>query len=197
MTSTSIRTLITGSIAAGALAAVAFGGAAQAADGGGLRNCVDVTGKQIGQTGCYELVWAGDAEYRMTFSNVKFSGNTPNALDPFYVLAPQTDRPQGAPPNTFPHDHVTRDLPAHNGGTYSTKLPGYFVLCSADGIQTAACTFDWTAPDGVNALPFAKSVHGQPLTSSAAIESAAAAGDLVLIDLGPTGVIVGSFNQNQ
>jgi hypothetical protein len=197
MNRTRIRTLISGSVAAAALAIVAFGGAAQAADGGGIRNCVDVTGKQIGQSGCYELVWAGDVEHRMTFSNVKFSGNTPQDLDPFYVLAPQTDRPQGAPPNTFPHDHVTRDVPAHNGGTYSTKLQGYFVLCSGQGIATGACTFEWTAPDGVNALPFASSVDGHALTSSEAIESAAADGDLFLVNLGPTGVIVGSFNQNQ
>jgi hypothetical protein len=197
MTRTSIRTLITGSVAAAALAAVAFGSVAQAAGNGGIRNCVDITGKQLGQAGCYEKVWAGDAEYRMTFSNVTFSGNTPKALDPFYVLAPQTGTPQGAPPNTFPHDHVTRDLPAHNGGTYSTKLQGYFVLCSGQGIVSGACAFDWTAPDGVNTLPFAKSVDGRPLTSSEAIESAAAAGDLVLIDLGPTAVVVGSFNQNR
>jgi hypothetical protein len=196
MTRTSIRTLITGSVAAAALAAVAIGGAAQAADGG-LRNCVDITGKQLGQAGCYENVWVGGAEHRMTFSNVKFSGNTPKDLDPFYVLAPQTATPQGAPPNTFAHDHVTRDLPAHNGGTYSTKLQGFFVLCSGQGIVSGACAFDWTAADGVNTMPFAKSVNGRPLTSSAAIESAAAAGDLFLINLGPTAVVVGSFNQNQ
>ena len=197
MTRPSIRTLLSGSVAAAALAAVAIGGAAQAAGGTGIRNCVDITGKQLGQAGCYEDVWAGGAEHRMTFSNVKFSGSTPKDLEPFYVLAPQTASPQGAPPNTFAHDHVTRDLPAHNGGTYSTKLQGYFVLCSGQGIASGACAFDWTAPDGVNQMPLAKSVDGHPLTSSEAIESAAADGNLVLINLGPTGVIVGSFNQNQ
>jgi hypothetical protein len=192
-----IRRLVTASVAAAALAIVAIGGAVNAADGGGIRNCVDITGRQLGQAGCYEHVWAGGAEYRMTFSNVTFSGATPKDLDPFYVLAPQTDEPQGAPPNTFAHDHVTRDLPAHNGGTYSTKLQGVFVLCSGQGIATGACAFEWTAPDGVNPLPFAKSVHGRPLTSSDAIESAAHDGDLVLIDLGPSAVIVASFNQNR
>ena len=197
MNRTTLRTLLSGIVAAGALLAITIAGTAQAADGGGLRNCVDVTGKQINQVGCYELVWTGGVEHRMTFSNLKFSGNAPKDLDPFYVLAPQTDRPQGAPPNTFPHDHVARSVPAHSGGTYSTKLQGFFVLCSGQGIASGACAFEWTAPDGTNAMPFAKTVNGRPLTSTNAIESAAAAGDLFLVNLGPTGVIVASFNQNQ
>jgi hypothetical protein len=43
-------------------------------------------------------------------------------------------------------------------------------------------------------MPFAKSVDGHDLTSTDAIESAAAAGDLVLVNLGPTAVIVGSIS---
>jgi hypothetical protein len=190
-----------GTLARGAVAAIAIGaiaiGTAQAADNGGIRNCVDVTGKQLSQVGCYEMVWAGGVEYRMTFSNVRFAGNTPKDLDAFYVLAPQTDAPQGAPPNTFPHDHVVRDLPAHNGGSYTTKLQGYFVLCSGQGLVSGACVADWTAPGGPAVLPFAKTVDGRPLTSTEAIESAATAGDLVLVNLGPTAVIVGSINANQ
>jgi hypothetical protein len=190
-----------GTLARGAVAAIAIGaiaiGTAQAADNGGIRNCVDITGNQANRVGCYEKVWADGVEYRMTFSNVKFSGNTPQGLDGFYVLAPQTDTPQGAPPNTFPHDHVVRDLPAHNGGSYTTKLQGYFVLCSGQGLVSGACVADWTAPGGPAVLPFAKTVDGRPLTSTEAIESAATAGDLVLVNLGPTAVIVGSINANQ
>jgi hypothetical protein len=45
-------------------------------------------------------------------------------------------------------------------------------------------------------LPFATTVNGGPLTSSAAIEAAADAGLVALVDLGPTAVIVGSISGN-
>src|SRR6185295_2169412 len=184
-----------GTLARGAVAAIAIGaiaiGTAQAADNGGIRNCVDITGKQANQVGCYEKVWSGGVEYRMTFSNVKFSGNTPTALDPFYVLAPQRAEAQGYSP-TFLHDHVSRVAPKDNGGTFSTKLQGYFVLCSGQGLTSGSCVPFWTAPAG-DPLPFAKTVDGHDLTSTHAIESAAAAGDVVLVNLGPTAVIVGSL----
>jgi hypothetical protein len=41
-------------------------------------------------------------------------------------------------------------------------------------------------------VPFAQTVHGHALTSTEAIEAAAAAGDLFLQNLGPDAVIVGS-----
>jgi len=190
--STRIRTLITGTVAAAALVAVALGGVAQAADNGGIRNCVDIAGKQANRVGCYEKVWSGGTEYRMTFSNVTFSGKTPQALDPFYVLAPQRAEAQGYPP-AFLHDHVARVTPKGNGGTYSTKLQGYFVLCSGQGLISGSCVPLWTSPGG-DPLPFAKTVAGHDLTSADAIESAAAAGDLFLVNLGPNAVIVGSFS---
>jgi hypothetical protein len=192
ITGTRIRTLITGTVAAAALAAVTIGGAAQAADNGGIRNCVDIGGKQANRVGCYEKVWSGGVEYRMTFSNVTFSGNTPQALDPFYVLAPQRTEAQGYSP-AFLHDHVARITPKGNGGTYSTKLQGYFVLCSGQGLISGTCVPLWTSPGG-DPLPFAMSVGGHDLTSADAIESAAAAGDLFLVNLGPNAVIVGSFS---
>ena len=87
------------SIAAIAVAVMAIGVAtALPADAAGLRNCVDIPSSQAGRVGCYELVWADGVQHRMTFSNQGFDGATPKALDPFYVLAPQTDMPQGAPP---------------------------------------------------------------------------------------------------
>ena len=98
-----------------------------------------MTGPQSGRVGCYEVVWADGAQVRMTFSNTRFTGATPKALDPFYVLAPQTDTPQGAPPNTFPHDHVVRGVPSQNHGQYSVQLQGFFVLCSGQGIVSGAC----------------------------------------------------------
>jgi hypothetical protein len=187
-----LGTLARGAFAAVALGAMAIGATAQAAPNGGIRNCVDITGPQANRVGCYEKVWSGGVEYRMTFSTVTFSGNAPQALDPFYVLAPQRAAAQGYSP-AFLHDHVSRAIPAGNGGTYSTRLQGYFVLCSGQGLISGSCVPLWTAPGG-DPLPFAMTVDGHDLTSTDAIESAAAAGDLVLVNLGPNAVIVGSIS---
>ena len=183
------------SIAAIAVAVMAIGVAtALPADAAGLRNCVDIPSSQAGRVGCYELVWADGVQHRMTFSNQGFDGATPKPLDPFYVLAPQTDMPQGAPPNTFPHDHVVRGVPAGNHGDYSVKLQGFFVLCSGLGITSGACVPSWTSVGGPDPLPFATTVNGQHLTSSDAIEAAAGAGLVALVNLGPDAVIVGSIS---
>lgn len=189
------QTTIRVSIATMALAVVGLGTTtAPMADAAGLRNCVDVTGPQIGRAGCFEDVWASDVQQRMTFSNTSFKGATAGDLAPFYVVAPQTDAPQGAPPNTFAHDHVVRDVPAGNHGGYSTKLQGYFVLCSGQGIISGACVPSWTPVGGPDPLPFATSANGQALTSTGAIESAADAGLVALINLGPDAVIVGTIS---
>jgi hypothetical protein len=45
-------------------------------------------------------------------------------------------------------------------------------------------------------MPFAKTVNGRPLTSTVAIEAAANAGDLALINLGPGAVLVGAVTGN-
>lgn len=178
-------------IATMALALVAFGlVTAPAATGAGLVNCVDVTGPNLGRVGCYEDVWADGAQVRMTFSNQGFKGATPKALDPFYVLAPQTGTAQGVVP-IFMHDHVVRAVPSQNQGGYSLQLQGYFVICTGEAIVSGACVPLWTSPGGPP-LPFAGHVNGQPLTSTEAIESAAAAGHVALINLGPTAVIVGA-----
>jgi len=167
--------------------------AAAPAQAAGLRNCVDVTGPAAGLAGCWEDVWANSVQHRMTFSNTSFKGATPGALDPFYVIGPQTDAPQGAPPNTFPHDHVVRDVPAQNHGDYSVRLQGFFVLCTGPGLVSGACVPSWTSV-GPDPLPFATTVNGTPLTSAGAIESAATSGLVALINLGPGAVIVGSIS---
>ncbi len=160
---------------------------------GGLRNCVDISGRQFDHVGCYEYVWADGVEYRMTFSNTGFKGATPKALDPFYLLAPQTDSPQGYPPRTFPHDHVVRGIPVENQSSYSVKLQSFFVFCSGEGIASGACVPAWISIGG-DPLPFAKTVNGQPLTSTEAIESAADAGLVTPQDLGPGAVIVATIS---
>jgi hypothetical protein len=189
---TKVRAVITGTVVATAIAAMGIAATVQAADGGGLRNCVDIAGRQANVVGCYEKVWSGGTEYRMTFSNLSFSGNAPKDLDAFYVTAPQRAEAQGYSP-AFLHDHTVRDIPKRNAGTYTTKLQGFFVLCSGQGLSTGACVPLWTSPAGPPA-PFAKSVDGHDLTSTGAIESAAAAGDVVLVNLGPSAVIVGSIS---
>lgn len=182
-------------VATMALASVALGAFITApADAAGLRNCVEITGPQSGRAGCYELVWADGVQYRMTFSNTGFDGATPTALDAFYVLAPQTSAPQGYPPNTFSHDHVVRDVPAQSGGAYSVKYQGFFVVCSGQGITSGACVPTWTSVGGPDPLPFATTVNGHALTSAEAIESAAAAGLVFPINLGPGAVIVGTIS---
>ena len=189
------RSIALSSVAAVAFATVAFGLAtAPAVTGAGLRNCVDVTGPQTGRVGCYEHVWADGTQVRMTFSNQGFKGATPQDLDPFYVTAPQTGTAQGAVP-AFMHDHVVRTVPSHNQGGYSVQLQGFFVLCTGQGIGSGACVPLWTSPGGPP-LPFAGHVNGQPLTSTEAIESAAAAADVALIDLGPGAVIVGAVTRS-
>ena len=194
MTLRTLRTLVTGAVAASAIVVTAFGVSAQPAEAGGIRNCVDITARRSGRVGCYELVWANGVQYRMTFSNQSFDGATPQQLDPFYVLAPQTHAPQGYPPNTFPHDHVVRATPAGNHGAYSTKLQGYFVFCTGQGLVSGACAATWTSLGGPAPVPFATTLNGQALTSTEAIESAADAGLVALINLGPSAVIVGTIS---
>jgi hypothetical protein len=188
-----IQSIFRLSIATMSLAVVAIGLAtAPSAGAAGLRNCVDVSGPQSGRVGCYEDVWAGGSQVRMTFSNTQFGGAAPKDLDAFYVIAPQTATPQGAPPATFPHDHVVRDVPSQSHGAYSVTLQGFFVLCSGQGIGSGACVPDWTSIPGAGTLPFARTVGGQALTSVEPIEAAAAAGDIALVNLGPDAVIVGA-----
>jgi hypothetical protein len=52
----------------------------------------------------------------------------------------------------------------------------------------------WTSVGGPDPLPFATTVNGQPLTSADSIESAADAGLVALINLGPNAVIVGTIS---
>ena len=188
-------TLARGAVAVAAITVMTIGGVSQSAEAGGLRNCVEIPNPpQAGRVGCYELVWADAVQVRMTFSNQTIDGATPRELDPFYVLAPQTSAPQGYPPNTFGHDHVVRAIPAQNRGAYSVRLQGFFVVCSGEGIASGACVPTWTNVGGPSPLPFATTVNGQALTSAEAIESAAAAGHVAPLNLGPGAVLVGTIS---
>lgn len=181
----SIRTLL----AAGALATLACAvPAAQPAEAAGLRNCVDVTGKQVNRVGCWEDVWADGEQVRMSFSNTQFHGATPRDHPPFYVLAPQAADVQGTAP--FLHDHVIEAVPARNGGSYGVAMATYFVVCSLEGIASGACVPTMSPIEGIGELPLARTVDGHALVSTERIEAAADAGLVRLLDIGA--VIVGS-----
>jgi hypothetical protein len=164
-------------VLAGAPPIQAAAGPAQAA---GLPNCAD---NGI-VAPCFEIVWADGVQVKMKFVNFSPKpSNVPTAN--FYVLAPQTDTPQGTVP--FLHDHVIGDVPSQNHGedpAGRVRYHAYFVFCSAQGLSSGACmpTVPPIAPLGT--LPLAKTVNGQMLTSDDSIESAANSGLLTLFDTG-------------
>ena len=49
--------------------------------GGGLRNCVDVTGSAINRVGCWEDVWSDGIQHRMTFSNTQYKGGDTTGVE--------------------------------------------------------------------------------------------------------------------
>jgi hypothetical protein len=158
--------------------------AAAPAQAAGLPNCAD---NGI-VAPCFEMVWADGVQVKMKFVN--FNPKPSNApTNNFYVMAPQTDIPQGRIP--FLHDHVIGDVQNHGddrGDNNRVRYHAYFVLCSAQGLSSGACvpTVPPIAPLGT--LPLAKTVNGHKLTSDDSIESAANAGLLTLFDTG--GVII-------
>jgi hypothetical protein len=141
-------------------------------------NCVHRTH----QGACYEFVWVHGVEVRMTFPQGGDPLPTiPNAkVQNFYVIAPQTDTPQGDVPSPL-HDHTIQAAPGDPGWT--SFMHGYFVTCSAEGLTSHACVA--VATDfGSGPLPLAQSVNGEPLTSAETIEAGIAAGLLVALDTG-------------
>jgi len=187
--------ILLATVAVAGLALVAMA-AARSADAAGLRNCTEISGG-FAQSGCWEDVWAGGAEYRMTFATgccSQFKGGVPGELDNFYVMAPQDATPQSLNAS-FRHDHVVRDIPSGNQGDYNVRLHGLFVICSASGIASGACVFEMNSPAPGLTLPFAKSVNGQLLTSVEPLEAAVDAGLITLVDTGA--VIVGTINQTR
>jgi hypothetical protein len=141
-------------------------------------NCVH----QTHQGACYELVWVNGVEVRMTFPQ---AGNPlptiPNAkVQNFYVIAAQTDTPQGDVPSPI-HDHTIQAAPGDPDGT--PFMHGYFVICSAEGPTNDDCVAVDT-DFGAGPLPLAQSVNGEPLTSAETIEAGIDAGLLVAVDTG-------------
>jgi hypothetical protein len=131
---------------------------------------------------CYEPIWVDGRQVRMVFPQAgnDLPGNRATDAMSFYVVAPQTDEPQGSLP--FGHDHVVPAAPGEAG--YSVLLHGYFVICSPEGLSSGACVADLVEYPGFGTLPLAESVNGQALTSAEVIESAADDGLVVLLDTG-------------
>jgi hypothetical protein len=141
-------------------------------------NCLDRTH----QGACWELVWVNGVEVRMTFPQAGDPLPTiPNAkVQNFYVIAAQTDTPQGYVPPI--HDHTIQAAPGDPDWT--PFMHGYFVLCSAQGLTSGGCVATFTEFPGVGILPLAKSVNGEPLTSAETIEAGIDAGLLFAVDTG-------------
>ena len=149
-------------------------------------------------TPCFEPVWVDGNQVKMIFVDLNPTPSSPSDIA-FYVLAPQTDTPQGGPVPFF-HDHVTDETPSrdehHDGhhGDVNVHYHSFLVFCSAQGISSGACVPTMTStPQGM--VPFAKTVGGHRLTTSARIESAANSGLLTLVDTGA--VIVARIDPDQ
>jgi hypothetical protein len=141
-----------------------------------LPNC----NNQGAVTPCFEPVWADGVQVKMKFVNLNPKPSNAPTVN-FYVLAPQTDTPQGLVP--FLHDHVIGDVQNHGEDPVGrVRYHGFFVLCSAQGISSGACVYTMTSIAPSVTLPFAKTVNGHKLTSDDSIESAANAGLLTLFD---------------
>ena len=144
--------------------------------------------RQTHKGACYEFVWVHGVQVRMTFPQ---AGNplphVPNAkTQNFYVIAQQTDTPQGDLPAN--HDHTIKAAPGDPGWT--PFMHGYFVICSAEGLTSGDCVAILTQFPGFGTLPLAQSVNGEPLTSAETIEAGIDAGLLVALDT--TAVLVGT-----
>jgi hypothetical protein len=148
-------------------------------------NCLN----QTHQGACYEFVWVNGVEVRMTFAQAGDPLPTiPNAkVQNFYVIAAQTATSQGDVPPI--HDHTIQAAPGDPGWT--PFMHGYFVVCSAAGLASGDCVAVST-DFGFGALPLAKSVNGEPLTSAETIAAGIDAGLLVALDT--TAVFIGTVS---
>ncbi len=100
-----------------------------------------------------------------------------------YVVAPQTSVPQGSAlePIGVVHDHVL-SVPAHAQGQYTAIWDVVIVFCNP---HSSACVLgSASCPPFAHGLCLAKTVNGESLTSDSAIDAAAAAGAVILVEPG-------------
>jgi hypothetical protein len=139
-------------------------------------NCL----RQTHKGACYEPVWVNGVEVRMTFPQAGVPLPTiPNAkTQNFYVIAQQTDTPQGDLPAN--HDHTIQAALGDPGWT--PFMHGYFVVCSDEAITSGECVAVESVFPVFGTLQLAQTVNGQPLTSAETIEAGIDAGLLDLVD---------------
>ena len=100
-----------------------------------------------------------------------------------YLVAPQTDVPQGSAsePVGVAHDHVL-SIPSDGHGEYTAIWDVVIVFCNP---HSSACVPTTSScPSFAHGLCLAKTVNGQALTSDAAIDGAAGAGAVILVEPG-------------
>lgn len=100
-----------------------------------------------------------------------------------YIVAPQTDIPQGSAqePIGVVHDHVL-SIPSDGHGQYTAIWDVVIVFCNP---HSTACTAgSASCPTFAHGLCLAQTVTGQPLTSDAAVDDAAGSGAVILVEPG-------------
>jgi hypothetical protein len=104
----------------------------------------------------------------MTFANLQFKGNVPSdRLGTFYVIGPQDDPPQSEEA-TFVHDHTLAATPQQNHGTYRVHLRSIFVLRTAVGLATGACSREDGPGPAARRRAACRAVHPRAATAELA-----------------------------
>ena len=195
---TRIRSIAICVIATMALATVAFGlvdGSGRTA--AGLRNCVDITGPQSGRVGCYEDRLGGRHPGPDDVLEHPVHGRDPEGARSV-LRAGTTDRQAAgrAAQHVPARPRRPRGPAARTTASTATKLQGFFVLCSGQGIVSGACIPSWTSVGSPTRCRSRRPSMDSRSRRPSAIESAATAGNLALINLGPGAVIVGAITGN-
>ncbi len=100
-----------------------------------------------------------------------------------YIVAPQTDTPQGSAsePIGVVHDHVL-SVPSDGHGQYTAIWDVVVVFCNPHSSACVAGTS--SCPTFAHGLCLAQTVNGQALTSQSAIDAAASTGALIVVEPG-------------
>lgn len=128
-----------------------------------------------------DLAW-GDGQLWLMIHGPTNPSNGTSHRD-LYIVAPQTDTPQGSSsePIGVVHDHVL-SIPSDAQGEYTAIWDVVIVFCNP---HSAACVPGTAScPVFAHGLCLAKTVNGQPLTSDGAIDDAASAGAVILVEPG-------------
>lgn len=128
-----------------------------------------------------DLAW-GDGQVWLMIHGPTNPSNGTSHRD-LYIVAPQTDVPQGSAsePIGVVHDHVL-SIPSDGHGQYTAIWDVVIVFCNPH--NSACVASSGSCPVFAHGLCLAKTVNGQSLTSDGAIESAGTAGAVILVEPG-------------